>query len=110
MAGVARAAGALILGKTVSTEFAWFHPGKTANPRNPQHTPGGSSGSAAAVAERPAAPNDPALLARRAPALQCAGLAGGGPIPAQLLAVLLVGVVIGQLFTGGTKIEVVCRA
>jgi amidase len=49
---LARAAGALILGKTVSTEFAWFHPGKTANPRNPQHTPGGSSsGSAAAVAD-----------------------------------------------------------
>jgi amidase len=53
---LARAAGALILGKTVSTEFAWFHPGKTANPRVPQnaapHTPGGSSsGSAAAVAD-----------------------------------------------------------
>ena len=30
---LARAAGALILGKTVSTEFAWFHPSKTANPR-----------------------------------------------------------------------------
>ena len=53
---LARAAGALILGKTVSTEFAWFHPGKTANPRVPQNaapcTPGGSSsGSAAAVAD-----------------------------------------------------------
>ena len=53
---LARAAGALILGKTVSTEFAWFHPGKTANPRVPSnaapHTPGGSSsGSAAAVAD-----------------------------------------------------------
>ena len=49
---LARAAGALILGKTVSTEFAWFHPGKTANPRNVAHTPGGSSsGSAAAVAD-----------------------------------------------------------
>jgi len=53
---LARAAGALILGKTVSTEFAWFHPGKTANPRvpanAPPHTPGGSSsGSAAAVAD-----------------------------------------------------------
>jgi Asp-tRNA(Asn)/Glu-tRNA(Gln) amidotransferase A subunit family amidase len=44
-------AGALILGKTVSTEFAYFAPGPTRNPRNPQHTPGGSSsGSAAAVA------------------------------------------------------------
>ncbi len=44
-------AGALILGKTVSTEFAYFEPGPTRNPRNPDHTPGGSSsGSAAAVA------------------------------------------------------------
>jgi len=49
---LARDAGAVILGKTVSTEFAWFYPGKTANPRNPAHTPGGSSsGSAAAVAD-----------------------------------------------------------
>jgi Asp-tRNA(Asn)/Glu-tRNA(Gln) amidotransferase A subunit family amidase len=46
-----RAAGALILGKTVSTECAYFNPGKTRNPHNPEHTPGGSSsGSAAAVA------------------------------------------------------------
>ncbi|MFA7249574.1 MAG: amidase [Dehalococcoidia bacterium] len=46
-----RAAGALILGKTVSTEFAYFDPGATANPHNPLHTPGGSSsGSGAAVA------------------------------------------------------------
>lgn len=44
-------AGALILGKTVTTEFAYFAPGPTRNPRNPEHTPGGSSsGSAAAVA------------------------------------------------------------
>ncbi len=43
--------GALILGKTVSTEFAYFQPGATRNPQNPEHTPGGSSsGSAAAVA------------------------------------------------------------
>jgi Asp-tRNA(Asn)/Glu-tRNA(Gln) amidotransferase A subunit family amidase len=46
-----RRAGGLVLGKTVTTEFAHMHPGKTRNPRNPQHTPGGSSsGSAAAVA------------------------------------------------------------
>jgi Asp-tRNA(Asn)/Glu-tRNA(Gln) amidotransferase A subunit family amidase len=46
-----REAGALILGKTVSTEFAYFGPGPTANPLNHDHTPGGSSsGSAAAVA------------------------------------------------------------
>jgi Asp-tRNA(Asn)/Glu-tRNA(Gln) amidotransferase A subunit family amidase len=45
------AAGAFALGKTVITEFAYFHPGKTRNPWNPAHTPGGSSsGSAAAVA------------------------------------------------------------
>jgi len=49
---LARAAGAIVLGKTVTTEFACFTPGKTANPRNPAHTPGGSSsGSAAAVAD-----------------------------------------------------------
>lgn len=44
-------AGALVLGKTVSTEFAYFAPGPTRNPRDPSRTPGGSSsGSAAAVA------------------------------------------------------------
>ena len=47
---LARAAGAIVLGKTVSTEFAYFTPGRTTNPHNPAHTPGGSSsGSAAAV-------------------------------------------------------------
>lgn len=46
-----RAAGAVILGKTVTTEYAYFNPGKTRNPHNREHTPGGSSsGSAAAVA------------------------------------------------------------
>jgi len=46
-----RAAGALILGKTVTTEFAYFEPGPTRNPRNLDYSPGGSSsGSAAAVA------------------------------------------------------------
>lgn len=46
-----RAAGAVIFGKTVSTEFATTEPGPTCNPHNPAHTPGGSSsGSAAAVA------------------------------------------------------------
>lgn len=43
-------AGALIMGKTVTTEFAYFTPGPTRNPHNPNHTPGGSSsGSAAAI-------------------------------------------------------------
>jgi Asp-tRNA(Asn)/Glu-tRNA(Gln) amidotransferase A subunit family amidase len=47
---LAREAGAIVLGKTVTTEFAYFAPGKTVNPHNPAHTPGGSSsGSAAAV-------------------------------------------------------------
>jgi Asp-tRNA(Asn)/Glu-tRNA(Gln) amidotransferase A subunit family amidase len=47
-----REAGALILGKTVTTEFAYFEPGLTRNPQDPERTPGGSSsGSAAAVAE-----------------------------------------------------------
>jgi Asp-tRNA(Asn)/Glu-tRNA(Gln) amidotransferase A subunit family amidase len=46
-----RIAGAVIIGKTVTTEFAYFHPGKTHNPHDPGRTPGGSSsGSAAAVA------------------------------------------------------------
>ncbi|MEO5887765.1 MAG: amidase [Anaerolineales bacterium] len=44
-------AGALIFGKTVTTEFAYFSPGPTRNPHNSEYTPGGSSsGSAAAVA------------------------------------------------------------
>ncbi|KAF2673844.1 amidase signature enzyme [Microthyrium microscopicum] len=51
--GILRAAGALIFGKTTTTEFAAVQKGtKTANPHNPAHTPGGSSsGSAAAVAD-----------------------------------------------------------
>ena len=49
---LARASGAIVMGKTVTTEFACFTAGKTANPRNLAHTPGGSSsGSAAAVAD-----------------------------------------------------------
>lgn len=47
-----KAAGAVILGKTVTTELAFYGPGKTRNPTDPQRTPGGSSsGSAAAVAD-----------------------------------------------------------
>ena len=47
-----RAAGGIVMGKTVTTEFAGMYPGKTRNPHNPGHTPGGSSsGSAAAVAD-----------------------------------------------------------
>ena len=48
---LARRAGAIVMGKTVTTEFAYYRPGKTSNPHNSAHTPGGSSqGSAAAVA------------------------------------------------------------
>jgi Asp-tRNA(Asn)/Glu-tRNA(Gln) amidotransferase A subunit family amidase len=47
-----RAAGAVIMGKTVTTELATSTPNKTRNPHNPEHTPGGSSsGSAAGVAD-----------------------------------------------------------
>jgi len=47
-----RTAGGVILGKTVTTEFANRHPGPTVHPHNAEHTPGGSSsGSAAAVAD-----------------------------------------------------------
>lgn len=49
---LAKGEGAILLGKTVTTEFANRHPGVTKNPHNPAHTPGGSSsGSAAAVAD-----------------------------------------------------------
>jgi Asp-tRNA(Asn)/Glu-tRNA(Gln) amidotransferase A subunit family amidase len=48
-----RQAGAIVVGKNVTTEFAYFTPNGTRNPHNPAHTPGGSSsGSAAAVADR----------------------------------------------------------
>ena len=51
-AALPQAAGAILIGKTVTTEFANRHPGPTSHPRNPMHTPGGSSsGSAAAVAD-----------------------------------------------------------
>ncbi|HUR90566.1 MAG TPA: amidase [Ramlibacter sp.] len=51
MVSVLRQAGALVAGKSVTTEFAFLHPPATLNPAAPGHTPGGSSsGSAAAVA------------------------------------------------------------
>jgi Asp-tRNA(Asn)/Glu-tRNA(Gln) amidotransferase A subunit family amidase len=51
MVALTRRAGGIVLGKTVTTEFASLQPAHTRNPRNPAHTPGGSSsGSAAAVA------------------------------------------------------------
>jgi Asp-tRNA(Asn)/Glu-tRNA(Gln) amidotransferase A subunit family amidase len=51
-AALPRTAGAILLGKTVTTEFANRHPGPTANPHNPSYSPGGSSsGSAASVGD-----------------------------------------------------------
>jgi Asp-tRNA(Asn)/Glu-tRNA(Gln) amidotransferase A subunit family amidase len=51
-AALPKAAGGILLGKTISTEFANRHPGPTSNPHDPAFTPGGSSsGSAAAVAD-----------------------------------------------------------
>ncbi len=47
---LARRAGAIAIGKTVTTEFATRHPGPTTNPHNPAHTPGGSSSGSAAGA------------------------------------------------------------
>jgi Asp-tRNA(Asn)/Glu-tRNA(Gln) amidotransferase A subunit family amidase len=48
-----RAAGAIVIGKTVTSQYALFVPGPTRNPHDPAHTPGGSSsGSAAAVAAK----------------------------------------------------------
>jgi amidase len=76
-----RAAGAVILGKTVTTEFAAAFPGPTVNPRNPAHTPGGSSsGSAAAVADGmvPAALGTQTLGSVVRPAAFC-GIAGFKP-------------------------------
>ncbi|UFW43141.1 amidase [Bradyrhizobium sp. WSM471] len=46
---LARAGGAVIFGKTVTTEFAGGAPGKTRNRHNPRHTPGGSSSESAAA-------------------------------------------------------------
>ncbi len=51
-----RAAGAVIMGKTVTTELATYAPGKTRNPHNPEHTPGGSSSGSAAVVAAGMAP------------------------------------------------------
>src|SRR5262249_39189722 len=51
LGSMVRRGGGIVIGKTVSTPFAFLDPGKTRNPNNPAHTPGGSSsGSAAAVA------------------------------------------------------------
>ena len=73
-----RRSGAVIAGKTVTTEFAYFYPGKTRNPHNLDHTPGGSSmGSAAAVADRmlPAALGSQTAASVIRPAAYC-GIVG----------------------------------
>lgn len=76
-----RAAGAVILGKTHTTEFAFRDPAPTRNPWNPGHTPGGSSsGSAAAVAARvvPAALGTQTVGSVLRPAAYC-GVVGFKP-------------------------------
>ena len=76
-----RAAGAVILGKTHTTEFAFRDPAPTRNPWNPRHTPGGSSsGSAAAVAARmvPAALGTQTVGSVLRPAAYC-GVVGFKP-------------------------------
>ena len=73
--------GGLVLGKTVTTEFAWRSPGKTKNPWNTSHTPGGSSsGSAAGVASKcmPAALGTQTLGSVVRPAAFC-GVVGFKP-------------------------------
>ncbi len=81
-----REAGAVILGKTVTTEFAAFDPGPTRNPWNLDHTPGGSSsGSAAAVAARmcPAATGSQTAGSIGRPAAFC-GIVGLMPTAARI--------------------------
>ena len=76
-----RAAGALILGKTQTTEFAYFDPSPARNPHNIEHTPGGSSsGSAAAVAAGtvPAALGTQTMASVNRPAAYC-GIAAFKP-------------------------------
>jgi len=73
-----RQAGAVVLGKTVTTELGGTHPGPTTNPFDPRHTPGGSSsGSAAAVAARmvPAAIGTQVLGSIIRPAAYCGNVA-----------------------------------
>src|SRR5262249_47671207 len=72
-----RAAGAVIMGKTVTTEFATRSPGKTRNPHNPEHTPGGSSsGSAADVPSR-----SPAIPPARRPGRRRSAASGASSRP-----------------------------
>lgn len=78
---ILRRAGAVLLGKTVTTEFANVHPGKTRNPLDSARTPGGSSsGSAAAVADRmvPAALGTQTTASTIRPASFC-GIVGYRP-------------------------------
>ena len=81
-----RKAGAVILGKTVTTEFATFDPGPTRNPWNLGHTPGGSSsGSAAAVAAGmcPAATGSQTVASIGRPAVYC-GIVGLMPTASRI--------------------------
>ena len=79
--GQLKRAGAIVLGKTVTTEFASFDPGPTRNPWNREHTPGGSSsGSATAVAAGmcPAATGSQTVASIGRPAAYC-GVVGFMP-------------------------------
>jgi Asp-tRNA(Asn)/Glu-tRNA(Gln) amidotransferase A subunit family amidase len=79
-------AGAIVLGKTVTTEFASYDPGPTRNPWNSAHTPGGSSsGSAAAVASRmcAAATGSQTVASISRPAAYC-GVVGFMPTQARV--------------------------
>lgn len=76
-----REAGAVVLGKSVTAEFASFAPGPTRNPHDPEHTPGGSSsGSAAAVASgtAPLALGTQTVGSMTRPAAYC-GIVGSTP-------------------------------
>src|SRR5260370_5508626 len=73
-----RAAGAVIIGKSVTTEFAYYHPGPTRNPHDHARTPGGSSsGSAAAGAAPPGPP--PLAAPPHGPANTRPPFCGGSP-------------------------------
>src|SRR3546814_11151305 len=83
-----RLAGAVVLGKTHTTEFAYFDPSPARNPHNIEHTPGGSSsGSGAAVASGtvPLALGTQTMASVNRPAAYC-GIAAFKPRP-QLLSI-----------------------
>lgn len=101
-----RALGAVIAGKTVTTEFAYFAPGRTRNPHDPARTPGGSSsGSAAAVADGmvPAAVGSQTAGSTTRPASFCGAAAltiSHGTLPADGMSALAPSLDTPGLFAG----------